>query len=43
MAKKPYSPMAPYEELKRVEGELDRAQTKEDLSKIVTKDGPKVG
>ncbi|HMQ53120.1 MAG TPA: hypothetical protein PKE64_28975 [Anaerolineae bacterium] len=43
MSKKPYSPMAPYEELKRVEFELDQAQTKEDLSKIVTKDGPKVG
>jgi hypothetical protein len=43
MTKKPYSPMASYDDLKRVEGELDRAQTKADLSKIVTHDGPKVG
>ena len=43
MAKKPYSPMASYSELKRVEGEIEKAQTVEDIRKLVSKDGPKVG
>lgn len=43
MAKKPYSPMAGYSELKRVEGEINQAQTVETIRKIVYKDGPKVG
>jgi len=43
MAKKPYSPVATYSELKRVEGEINQAQTVEKLRKIVYKDGPKVG
>lgn len=43
MAKKPYSPMATYEELKRVEGEINRAGTVDKIREIVYKDGPKVG
>lgn len=43
MAKKPYSPMAPYSELKRVEGLINGAQNVDDIRKLVTKDGPKVG
>ena len=43
MAKKPYAPVATYEELKRVESEIDKAQSVEDLRKLVNKDGPKVG
>ena len=43
MAKKPYSPVASYSDLKRVEGEIDKAQSVEDVRKIVIKDGPKVG
>ena len=43
MARKPYSPIAPYAELKRVEGLINRAQTIEDLRKLVVSDGPKVG
>lgn len=43
MARKPYSPLAAYSELKRVEGLLDQAQTIEDIRKLVIKDGPKVG
>ena len=43
MAKKPYAPVATYEELKRVEGEIDKAQSVADLRKLVNKDGPKVG
>jgi hypothetical protein len=43
MARKPYSPVASYTELKRVEGELNKAQTVEKIRKLVTKDGPKVG
>jgi hypothetical protein len=43
MAKKPYSPMASYDELKRVEGEINRANTVDTLRKVVAKDGPKVG
>lgn len=43
MAKKPYSPVAGYSELKRVENEINKAQTVEDIRKLVFKDGPKVG
>lgn len=43
MAKKPYSPVASYSDLKRVEGEIDKAQSVDDIRKIVVKDGPKVG
>jgi hypothetical protein len=43
MAKKPYSPVAPYAELKRVEQEIEAALTVEKIQKIVAKDGPKVG
>jgi hypothetical protein len=43
MAKKPYSPMASYADLKRVEGLLNEAQTVEAIRKLVVKDGPKVG
>jgi hypothetical protein len=43
MAKKPYSPMASYTELKRVEGEISKAQTIDHIRELVVKDGPKVG
>lgn len=43
MAKKPYSPVASYSDLKRVEGEIDKAQSVDDIRKVVVKDGPKVG
>jgi|GEM_PF-1106283 len=43
MAKKAYSPVATYSELKRVEGEINQAQSVEKIRKIVYKDGPKVG
>jgi hypothetical protein len=43
MAKKPYSPVASYSDLKRVEGLIDQAQTIEAIRKLVVKDGPKVG
>jgi hypothetical protein len=43
MAKKSYSPMATYSELKRVEGEINAAESIDKLRKIVYTDGPKVG
>ncbi len=43
MAKKPYSPMAPYKELKQVEEALNAAQSVETIRTLVSKDGPKVG
>jgi hypothetical protein len=43
MAKKPYSPMASYPELKRVEGEINKADTVDKIRALVLKDGPKVG
>jgi hypothetical protein len=43
MAKKPYSPVASYSDLKRVEGLITQAQTVEAIRKLVVKDGPKVG
>jgi hypothetical protein len=43
MSKKPSSPVASYSELKRVEGEINKAQTIDDIRKLVSRDGPKVG
>ena len=43
MARKPYSPLASYEDLKRVEGEINKAQTIDKIREVVLKDGPKVG
>ncbi len=43
MARKPYSPVASYAELKRVEGLINQAQTVDAIRKIVYADGPKVG
>jgi hypothetical protein len=43
MAKKAYSPVASYTDLKRVEGEINSAESVEKIRKIVYKDGPKVG
>lgn len=43
MAKKPYSPMASYTELKRVEGEINKAQKIDRIRELVVTDGPKVG
>ncbi|MEM7348800.1 MAG: hypothetical protein AAF485_31610 [Chloroflexota bacterium] len=43
MAKKPYSPMAPYAELKRVEDAINKAETVDEIRQITHKDGPKVG
>lgn len=43
MAKKPYSPMATYAQLKRVEGLINQAETIDAIRKIVYTDGPKVG
>ena len=43
MARKPYSPTAPYAELKRVEGLIDQAEDAATLRKLVATDGPKIG
>ncbi len=43
MARKPYTPVASYTELKRVDELINQAQTVDDIRKIVVKDGPKVG
>lgn len=43
MAKKPYEPVASYADLKRVEQELNRAETVAKIRELVVKDGPKVG
>ncbi len=43
MPKKPYSPVAPYLELKRVEKLINEAQTIESIRTLVGKDGPKIG
>ncbi|MBN1991278.1 MAG: hypothetical protein JW953_01130 [Anaerolineae bacterium] len=43
MAKKPYSPLASYTELKRIEGELNQATTVDKIRDLVVKDGPQVG
>ena len=43
MTKKLYSPMAAYADLKRVEGDIDKATTIDQIREIVVKDGPKIG
>jgi len=43
MARKAYSPVASYSDLKRVEGDINKAAEIDDLRKSVIKDGPKVG
>lgn len=43
MAKASYTPTVSYEELKRVEGLIDQAQTADDVRKLVVRAGPKVG
>ena len=43
MAKKPYSPVASYSDLKRVESLLNQAQTVDAVRKLVVNDGPQVG
>ncbi|MEW5957300.1 MAG: hypothetical protein AB1801_06230 [Chloroflexota bacterium] len=43
MAQKPYSPLASYSDLKRVEQLINQAQTIDDIRRLVVKDGPKVG
>lgn len=43
MAKKPYSPMASYEVLKEVEQKLNQAATADDVARLVTSHGTKVG
>ena len=43
MARKPYSPVASYSDLKRVETEINEAGTIDKIRKLVHKDGPKVG
>ena len=43
MARKPYSPVASYTELKRVQGEINKAQTIDQIRALVVRDGPKVG
>jgi hypothetical protein len=43
MAKKPYSPITPYGDLKEVEKLLQTAATADDVRKLVVKHGPKVG
>ena len=43
MAKKAYSPVAPYTDLKRVENEINQADTVDKIRILVAKDGPKVG
>ena len=43
MAKKPYSPVASYADLKRVEREINQAESIDKIREIVSKDGPQVG
>lgn len=43
MAKSSYSPVASYSDLKRVDVALAQAQTADDIRRICTTDGPKVG
>ena len=43
MARKSYSPLASYTDLKRVEVEINKAQTVDRVRELVVKDGPKVG
>jgi hypothetical protein len=41
--KKPYAPIASYQDLKKVEALIEQAQTVDELRQVVIKDGPKVG
>jgi hypothetical protein len=43
MAKKSYNPVASYSDLKRVEGEINKAETVKQIRDLVYKDGPKIG
>ena len=43
MAKKPYSPVAPYADLVEVEKQLNSATDTSDIRKLVVSHGPKVG
>ena len=43
MAQKPYNPVASYADLKRVEGEINQADSVDKIRILVAKDGPKVG
>lgn len=43
MSRKSYSPVASYQELKRVDDLINQAQTIDDLRKVVVADGAKVG
>ena len=43
MAKKPYSPVANYSDLKRVEEAINSAESVNKIREIVVKDGPQVG
>ena len=43
MAKKSYSPVASYNELKQVEVEINKAETIKRIRDLVHKDGPKIG
>ena len=43
MARKPYSSVASYSDLKRVETEINQAESIDKIREIVHKDGPKVG
>ncbi|MBN1218907.1 MAG: hypothetical protein JXM69_08265 [Anaerolineae bacterium] len=43
MAKKSYSPLASYTDLKEVEGELNQAKTVDKIRELVVKHGPRVG
>jgi hypothetical protein len=43
MSKKPYEPMATYDDLKRVEQAINKAETIAQIRQLVIKDGPKVG
>jgi hypothetical protein len=43
MARKPYTPVAPYAELKRVESLIEQATSIDQIRRLVLKDGSKVG
>ena len=43
MDKTPYKPVAPYAHLKRVENEINTAESVEKIRQLAAKDGPKIG
>jgi len=43
MTTKPYTPLASYAELKRIEEAINKAKTVDQLRDIMVKDGPKIG